>query len=269
MKQVNLRLLLAIIILFSSISTSFAQPNLGAYPTILDFRLPQGQSQTQAVHLTNNSADKIQLRAYLNDWVRDSTGGHQYYRADTLPQSCSRFVTLDKNFVELLPGQSTDLTVTLAVPDSAAASMMRWSMLFIETVEEQNKVKDAGTQAAVRNVLRIGVHIYQTPPAITSKEIKIFDLLPVAGTNNVYKVLCQNTGQTMIDCKSYIELNSLTDGNKIKLDPIEFPMFPLQRRYVMFELPPSVPKGKYSALAVLDGGEDIALEAVEGMIEVK
>ena len=69
--------------------------------------------------------------------------------------------------------------------------------------------------------------------------------------------------------KSYLELASVVDGQKIKLDPIDFPMFPQQKRYVTFELPANIQKGKYSALAVLDGGEDISLEAVEGTIEVK
>jgi len=270
MKQVKLTLLAAIISLFCSVTAGFAQPNLGVHPTILDFRLGGGQSESRAIHLTNNSPNKIQLRMYLNDWLRDTMGGHQYFRADTLGQSCAKWITLDKNFVELEPGKSTDVTVKLSVPDGAdATAMMKWAMLFIETVEEQNNVKEKGTQAAVRNVLRIGVHIYETPPTLTEKGIKVYDLMPVKNTNNVYQVLCQNTGKIMVECKSFIELNNLADGSQIKLDPVEFPMFPNQKRYVMFELPASLPKGKYSALAVLDGGEDVALEAVEGTIEVK
>jgi hypothetical protein len=46
-------------------------------------------------------------------------------------------------------------------------------------------------------------------------------------------------------------------------------MFPSQKRYVTFELPKNISKGKYSVLAVADGGEDMSLEAVESVIEVK
>ena len=35
------------------------------------------------------------------------------------------------------------------------------------------------------------------------------------------------------------------------------------------EIPNTVPKGKYSALAILDIGEDASLEAIERMIEVE
>ena len=222
------------------------------------------------MHLSNSSPKKVQFRLYLNDWLRDSVGGHLYADPNTLPHSCSRWVTLDKNFIELEPGKSTDVTVKLTLPDSATANEeMKWSMLFIETVEEQNNVAGKGAQAAVKNLLRIGVHIYQTPPMLTEKAVKVFDLKPAPKADNTYQVLCQNTGKVMVECRSYIELASLADGNKIKLDAVEFPMFPSQRRYVTFELPKDLPKGKYSALAVLDAGEDVSLEAVETEIEVK
>jgi hypothetical protein len=38
---------------------------------------------------------------------------------------------------------------------------------------------------------------------------------------------------------------------------------------VRFELPATLPKGKYSALGVIDGGEDLSLEAIESTIEVR
>jgi len=256
-------------VLFLGLSKSFAQ-NLGVHPTTLEYKLSAGQTESQAIHLSNSSPKKVQFRLYLNDWLRDSVGGHIYADPNTLPNSCTRWVNVDKNFVELDPGQSTDVTVRLSLPDSAVANEeMKWSMLFIETVEEQKATQGKGAQAAVRNLLRIGVHIYQTPPALTEKSVKVMDLKPVPNTNNVYQMLCSNNGKVMVECRSYIELASLTDGKKIKLEPVEFPMFPAQRRYVSFELPKDLPKGKYSALAVLDAGEDVSLEAVETEVEVK
>lgn len=253
---------------FSVLSAS-AQ-NLGVHPTTIEFKLSGGQTESQAIHLSNSSPKKVQFRLYLNDWLRDTVGGHFYAPPSTLPNSATRWVTLDKNFVELDPGKSTDVTVRLSVPDSATATaQMTWSMLFIETVEEQTALQDKGAQAAVKNLLRIGVHIYQTPPSLTEKSVKVIDLKPVPKTNNVYQVLCANTGKVMVECRSYLELAALSDGKKTKLDPVEFPMFPGQRRYVAFELPKGLPKGKYSALAVLDAGEDVSLEAIETEIEVK
>lgn len=269
MAYFKLPLLFLLPFLFAGVRQALAQ-NLGVHPTTLEYKLTSGQTESQAIHLSNSSEKKVQFRLYLNDWLRDSVGGHLYSEPSTLNNSCTRWVTIDKNFVELEPGKSTDVTVKLSMPDSTAINdEMLWSMLFIETVEEQKSVAGKGAQAAVKNLLRIGVHIYQTPPTLTEKSVKVFDLKPVPKTTNVYQLLCANTGKVMVDCRSYLELASLADGKKIKLDPVEFPMFPSQKRYVVFELPKDVAKGKYSALAVLDAGEDVSLEAVETEIEVK
>ncbi len=249
--------------------TAIAQ-NLGVHPTTLNFGLAPGQSETQVIHLSNTSGKKIQFRTYLNDWVRDSVGGHIYYRADTLSRSCATWVTLGANFIELEPNESKELTVKLQAPDASKSKPeMKWAMLFIETVEEANAANSKQAQATVRNLLRIGVHIYQTPPSVTKKEVKVFDLNPSKDMANTYLLACQNTGEVMLTCKSFLELVSLKDGAKTKLDPIEFPMFPDQRRVVTFELPKNMEKGKYSVLAVVDGGEDMSLEAIESQAEVK
>jgi hypothetical protein len=244
---------------------------LGAYPTTLDFKLANGQSEAQVINITNSGTAKVQFRLYLNDWIRDSLGGHEYYEANTHPRSASRWVSVSRNFVELDAGQSTTVTVKMTLPDSAeAAEEMKWSMLFIETVQEQTAASSKTPQASVRNLLRIGVHIYQTPPTLTKKEVKIYELKPVADTlPNVYNLVCQNTGEIMLECKSYLEVTSLSGGKKTKIDALDFPMFPGQRRLVRFELPATLPKGKYSALGVIDGGEDLSLEAIESTIEVR
>lgn len=252
------------------IATVVSAQNLGVYPTALSFALSRGNSESQVVNITNGSDKKMQFRLYLNDWIRDTIGGHEYYEPSTHPRSCSRWVTLNKNFVELEPGKSAQITIKLSIPDSTGVTdEMKWSMLFVETVEENTAQASKNATAAVQNLLRIGIHIYQTPPNLTDKQIKAYDIKPVAGEDKKYQLVCQNTGNIMIQCKSYLELDPMGGGQKIKLDPIDFPMFPQQKRYVTFELPANIQKGKYSALAVLDGGEDISLEAVESVVEIK
>lgn len=260
----------AITLLFVGISYSSIGQNLGVHPTTLNFAVANGQSETQVINLSNGSAKKVQFRLYLNDWLRDTVGGHLYYRADTLPRSCAKWISLGSNFIELQPGQSTQLSVKIQLPDAPEETKkMKWAMLFVETVEEANSANNKQAQATVRNLLRVGVHIYQTPPTATERAVKVIDLKPAPDMPNTYQLSCQNTGDVMMECKSYLELASLKDGSKTKLDPIEFPIFPDQRRLITFELPKNLAKGKYSALAVIDGGEDMSLEALESEIEVK
>ena len=257
-----------ILCLTVGMSKSYAQ-NLGVYPTTINFNLSNGQSEAQTITISNGSSQKVQFRTYLNDWVRDSVGGHAYYDPGTIDRSCSNWITLDKSFIELEPGETAQLTIQIRIPDSAGAtSKMRWSMLFIETVQEQLSRDDNQAAAAVRNLLRIGVHIYETPPGISEKGIAAIDLKPMKDVPNVYNFLCKNTGDVMLECKASLQLTSLSTGEETKLDFVEFPMFPGQRRYVTFEIPKNMPAGKYNVLGILDAGDDIPLEAVETNIEV-
>lgn len=256
-------------LLFSFFGSFVQAQNLGVYPTTLDFRLAGGQSEAQVINLSNGSPNKVQFRLYLNDWIRDSTGGHIYYEPASTSRSCARWVTIERNFIELQPGESTQLTVQMLVPPTPEATeAMKWSMLFIETVEENVSRNDKAAQATVKNLIRVGVHIYQTPPNATEKSIKVLDLKPNPEIANAYDLYCKNTGEVMIECKAHLEL-AAANGEQTKLDFIEFPMFPDQVRVVTFELPKNLAEGKYSALGILDAGEDLSLEAIESNIEVK
>ncbi len=255
--------------IMQSFATNVSAQNLGVYPTTLDFRLASGQSEAQVINLSNGSGNKVQFRIYLNDWVRDSTGGHIYYEPASIPRSCARWLSIDKNFIELQPGESTQLTVQMLVPSTPEASEdMKWSMLFIETVEENVSRNDKNAQATVKNLIRVGVHIYQTPPNAMEKSIKVLDLKPNREIANAYDLYCKNTGEVMIECKAHLEL-AAANGEQTKLDFIEFPMFPEQVRLVTFELPKNLAVGKYNVLGILDAGEDLSLEAIESTVEVK
>ena len=141
---------LAVLLLCTNIALKVSAQNLGVYPTALAFSLSKGNSESQVVNITNGSDKKMQFRLYLNDWIRDTVGGHEYYEPNTISRSCSRWVTLNKNFIELEPGKSTQITIKLTIPDSANTDEMKWSMLFVETVEENTAQASKNATAAVQ-----------------------------------------------------------------------------------------------------------------------
>jgi len=241
-------------------------------PATVDFNLMNGQSNTATVKIINQMDVKKQFKVYLNDWERDTTGRHRYVEPGTLSKTCSNWITLDKTFVELNPGEATDITVKLQVPDSSSAvSGMRWSMLFIETIEEKKApAKVEGVVTSIHTSYRIGVHIYQTPPSRAAREIQMLSFNAKANTqDSVYRIECKNVGQAQVHCKSFMELMNTGNGKKYQLTPVEFPLFPEQVRYIDFVLPATLEKGKYTVTAVVDAGEDVPLEAAEKIIEIK
>lgn len=242
-------------------------------PVRIDFHLSKGEQALQSIYITNNFNRPMQFKARVSDWIRDSVGGHEYSDPGTTPRSCAQWVTFGNDVVEIQPGKTKDILVKMKMPDNdSAVQSMRWCLVFLESVTENKVYKPSdSSRAHVNTIFRVGIHILQTPPQLESqKELQMLSFKAVPGDKGHYQILCLNSGETQLECKSYVELSSLATGKKTTLGPIFFPMFPEQRRYVDFKLPPDIEKGKYSILAVADPGEDDAsVQASEDVIEIK
>lgn len=245
--------------------------NIIVQPVTLDYALSPGQVGNKKIKVVNNLGKKLQFKVYLSDWSRDSIGGHLYVKPGTLSNSCSNWITLDKSFLELDAGEGGEINVKLTVPDGPdVAKQMKWTMLFVETVEEKvTPNNEKGLTSIVNTKMRVGVHVCQTPPGLTNREIRITSFVPIAGKKNEYRIICSNTGDIQTECKSYLELSSLADSKTTRLDARVFPTFPGQTRFVDFALPDTLPKGKYNIVAAVDIGDDVPLEAVQSIIEMK
>jgi hypothetical protein len=242
---------------------------ISVLPVTISFNLKNGESGLQKIHIKNQLDIKKQFKVYLSDWERDTIGQHVYTSPGSDSNSCSNWISYDKSFFELEPNQSEEITVKLRLPDSVkAAERMKWSMLFIETVQENKMTNDKGLTTSIESKLRFGIHIYQTPPLIKESEVHMLDFSSLS-ENKKYRIICKNTGQTQIECNSYLEIISISDGSKIKLPKQEFPMFPNQIRYIDFSLPDDIQKGKYLITGVVDGGEDLPLEVAQITLEIK
>lgn len=238
-------------------------------PVTIDVSTAPGNTESKRVLITNGLDVKKQFIVYVSDWLRDTTGGHIYSEPSESPRSCATWIETDKSFFELEPGQTEELYLKVSAPaDSNSKVQMRWCMLFIETTQEK-KVKDTtGVTTTIASRFRVGVHIYLTPEGIKNKELKLLQFITNNNERNKYRMICQNTGQTQLHCTGYLELSSLTDGSRIKLPAIEFPMFPDQIRYLDFTIPESTPKGRYTLTGIIDAGEEVPLEAAQLLIEL-
>jgi hypothetical protein len=276
----KLALSLSLLFLFCS-ALSFGQTGaetekkdvgMDIQPSVFQFNAGRGERVVQNISISNSQSVPVQLKFYLSDWRRDTSGGHQYFVPGTLPTSCAQWIKLSRTFVEVPAKGAVKFDVTLEMPDSAkAVEVMRWAMLFVEFVEETKAPQIGGKEIASNLVRkqRIGLHMYQIPPGMNEKELKMLSFEPVATKKNVYRIACQNTGDLQIVAKPYLELTSLEEGAKpVKIESAEFPMFPGQRRVVDITIPQETPKGKYNVIAAIDGGEDIPIEAAQSEISI-
>lgn len=261
------------ILVFTFVTTSALAQRINVNPTVLSYNVNDpGVSSTQTITITNLSDKKQAYQLSLGDWLRDSIGGHKYYAPGALSRSCSAWISFDNSLVEIEPQKSRDVRVTINTPsDPKALNEMKWAMIFIQNVLEQTGDENKGgkMKATIREVYRIGIHVYQTPAAAAAKEAKAISLKPDNTEKNVYNFTMQNTGKAMLECKVHLVLTNLANGAETKLDDFEFPVFPEGKRIVKLPLPATLAKGKYSMLAVLDYDPDMPLEAVESNLEIK
>jgi hypothetical protein len=251
--------------------TTAPQKTIEVFPASLSFSLDRGATSKQTITVANHTAKPVQFNLEFTDWYRDTIGKHQYLEPGTSKHSCSKWVTFDKSFVEVKPGSSETITVTLSVPDTDdAISQMRWSMLLVKTVSEKKiPTGKAMLTTAVTMTMAVGIHVYQTPPNIQNKSVKMLDFTELAGQKK-YRIIGKNEGGMQINGKFSIELAHAETGERTVLGPLDAPLFPDQIRYMDFDVPENLPKGKYTAVALIDAGDDeVPIEAVQAEITIK
>lgn len=243
-------------------------------PVRIDFHLQKGEGAIQPIYITNKFPTKVQFKARFSDWMRDSMGGHQYYPPGTLSRSIAPYASFNNDVVEIEPGETKEILIRIAIPDTAESmvSEMKWCLVFVESVRENRVLAPTdSSRTSVNTIFRAGIHILQTPPQMEAeKNLEMLSFSSLPDVENTYQILCENTGETQLDCKGYLEISSLATGEKVQTEPIRFPMFPGQRRYTNYELPEGLAKGKYTVLAVVDANEDdVPIQASEATIEIK
>jgi hypothetical protein len=101
-----------------------------------------------------------------------------------------------------------------------------------------------------------GIYVYQNPPNVVINKVEITNfsksLNPKGKT--VLELKAKNTGDGMPFSTSYVELNNIKTGKKIKLGKKMFTILPDHERVFSYELPDNLEKGEYSVLGVLDFG---------------
>ncbi|MBS1690494.1 MAG: hypothetical protein JSS96_17310 [Bacteroidetes bacterium] len=74
----------------------------------------------------------------------------------------------------------------------------------------------------------------------------------------------------LLRCQYSIELSSEATGEKTIIGPKEALLLPGQKRFVDLQIPKTLPKGKYTAVALIDPNDDeVPLEAAQKEIEIR
>ena len=87
----KLTLLFALLSCLSFISHA---QRINVSPAIVRFSAGPADAQSQKIALINNGENPQILQIAIGDWFRDEHGEHNYLPVDSIPQSCSNWLSV-------------------------------------------------------------------------------------------------------------------------------------------------------------------------------
>lgn len=130
------------------------------------------------------------VNIYKGDWDLNKEGKILYYPADSLPNSCSPWITINPAEFTLAPGEIKDIRVTFEIPPESKGGY--WSVIFFEGKPPETEE----WTPLVRLTGRVGITTYLdiVGTALKEAEISIMEL----EENGELKMEIQNNGNIWV-----------------------------------------------------------------------
>lgn len=269
-------------VVFFVLSIMFAQlfsnaQSVSVSPTRLYYKVSPGGYSSQKLRVHNNGSKK---ETFTVNFVNFSSPGNKGKSTiDTTTNSkhgMADWLTASPSFFEVAPGETKDVEILLQLPNTPDANTVRWAAASVKLARENTGATEKGenvTGMAIIPTFSFIIHLFQTPPNVTFKEVVIEKLFvdSTAGNDSlkIIKLESRNTGDAIVDCAPYLDMINLKTGEKHKVKGTGFTMLPGGIREISIALPTDLPKGEYNILAVVDYGSETDIAAKELIIKVE
>lgn len=243
-------------------------------PAHFHFNQKQGETKSYDITVNNSTSTPKQFKVNIYDFDMNNKGKSSFLPAGKGKYSLSKWVTMSPTFIELKPFEKKQVKVTVSVPTNDQGRKAAWSILMIEQEAPRNSLlnpKKSGSTVALGVIptFAFGVFAYQNPPnvEINKIEFKDFQFKKTKDFTSLYLEV-ENMGDGIAYCTSYIDLTNLDTGKQQRLKVKKFTIIPELVRDFTFNLPKSLPKGKYLAVGVLDYESSEEIQAARLEFEI-
>jgi hypothetical protein len=278
--------LVTLALCLGTLSTAFANPLSGndstlrttgvsVSPSRLRMNAAPGETVIQRIKIHNDTDQPNSFKLEFQDFDMNGTGKSSFLAPGEGRFSLARWATISPSFVDLAPGEKTEVTLTVSLPNSEEAQRAAWSILMIEQAAEKRKLDlpEPGKENVAFGIIptfAFGVFLYQNPPNVSNNRVEITDfrLDPQDKKGPVIDFKVENQGDGIAYCSSYVELTDLNTGRERKLPVKQFTILPELIREFRFALPEDLSPGRYSAVGVLDFGHREEIQAAELEFEI-
>jgi hypothetical protein len=239
-------------------------------PSHLNFNVDMGKMETKKIKVSNFTGKLQKFIIKYNDFDISIEGKSTFMEAATSKYSLSKLVNVVPTFIELESGKSAEISVTVQVPNDPEANKAAWGVLLLEQSEEK-KVLDPGNTSGqtiafgITPTYAFGVWLYQNPPNVESMNVDIenFSYKKESDSLRLISLHVENKGDGISFCKAYVEMTNVKTGIQQSLGGKTYTILPGYNRTFIFELPPDLPKGEYSAVGVIDYNSEEEVVAAE------
>lgn len=242
-------------------------------PSHFHFSQKQGEVKTYDITVKNSTSVKKEFNVNIYDFDMNGKGKSSFLPAGKGKYSLSKWVNISPTFIELKPFENKKVKITVSIPSDDSGRKAAWSILMVEQQAPRNNLintqKDGNTIAlGIVPTFAFGIFAYQNPPNVLSNkvEFKDFQLKNIKSGKSLY-IEVENQGDGIAYCTSYIDLTNLDTGEQQRLKVKNFTIVPDLVRDFNFNLP-TLPKGKYLAVGVLDYESSEEIQAARMEFEI-
>ena len=209
-----------------------------------------GDRGTDMVSVTNGGSDPTRLKVSVMDWTLTKEGTPTFQKPGGAPYSCASWIKVNPIDFRISPGQTREVRYTVTIPEGTPEGGYRAAIVF-ETVPDVvpgEKIRRVFIRGRIATILYTVVGKPAAQGHANSLKVEI----KKDGAD--FTLTLQNTGKVHYRTKGIITAN---DSNGQKVFDVQIPddpVLPQSERHVKIHYDKPIPKGKYTAMAVVDIG---------------
>ena len=214
-----------------------------------------GEVQTREFRLTLDKGQlKTRFKAHMEDWWRSEDGTQSFYREPgTLTRSCGRWVTLNPVEVELLPGETMTIRLTVTASSEAEPGGY-WCVLTVDEIPDPLAVLEG---VGIRFMASVSVGVFVN----VGEQRRAVEITAVEILNDSAVVKLRNDGNTPLAIEGRFEFVKPGATEATAVVPLIRNLLltqPILTGAYSAKLPDEavLPSGRYLVRAIIDYGVD-------------
>ncbi len=156
---------LVLFVFHSLAPATAAQSGLTVWPAKVELPIGRGESSNSTISLENHCESLTRVRVYVMDFSIDKDDNYSFSEPGHESYSCSEWLDVEEEYLDLAPGERREVKVTVAVPLEVEPGG-HYAALFFETIPLEGQPR-----SNVPISTRVASLFYVTVPGVTEADV--------------------------------------------------------------------------------------------------